>query len=67
MRKKTEGFTPRELEVLKWLTFGFSNKEIADKLVVTQHTVKAHLTSVYRKLGVTNRTNAILKTADKFA
>ena len=61
MRKKTNAFTQRETDVLKALVMGYSNKEIAKNLIITIHTVKAHLTSIYRKLGVTNRSNAIIK------
>ena len=52
--------TPREGEVLGLLTGGNTNREIAKKLHVTEGTVKAHLSSLYRKLGVSNRTEAAL-------
>jgi DNA-binding NarL/FixJ family response regulator len=48
----------RELEVLELATLGLSNVEIARRLSVTVHAVKFHLSSVYRKLGVSNRTEA---------
>ncbi len=48
----------RELEVLKMASRGFTNSAIADQLTVSVHAVKWHLASVYRKLGVTNRTEA---------
>jgi DNA-binding NarL/FixJ family response regulator len=50
--------SPRELEVLQAAATGLSNRKIAAKLWVTEPTVKFHLTNVYRKLGVTNRTQA---------
>lgn len=53
-----EGLTARELGVLKAVAAGLSNKAISDQLWVTEHTVKFHLTNVFRKLGVTNRTEA---------
>ena len=53
--------TAREQEVLKWLIKGASNEEISHYLHVTIATVKAHLTSVFEKLGVTSRTQAIVK------
>lgn len=53
--------TEREQEVLKWLIKGASNEEISHYLHVTIATVKAHLTSVFEKLGVTSRTQAIVK------
>ncbi len=53
--------TDREQEVLNWLIKGASNEEIARYLHVTIATVKAHLTSVFEKLGVASRTQAIVK------
>jgi len=50
--------TPRELEVLQLVASGSSNGEIAQSLWVTEQTVKFHLSNVYRKLGVANRTEA---------
>jgi DNA-binding NarL/FixJ family response regulator len=53
-----EGLSEREVTVLKAVTAGLSNGAIAKRLWVTEHTVKFHLTNVYRKLEVTNRTEA---------
>jgi DNA-binding NarL/FixJ family response regulator len=50
--------TSRELEVLQFVASGATNGEIAQKLWVTEQTVKFHLSNVYRKLVVTNRTEA---------
>jgi predicted ATPase/DNA-binding CsgD family transcriptional regulator len=55
-----EPLSDRELEVLRLVTTGLSNKEIADRLVVDVGTVKKHLTHIYGKLGVASRTQAIL-------
>ena len=55
-----EGFSPRETEVLRLIAEGKTNREIALGLGVTVHTVKFHLASVYRKLGVQNRTEAVV-------
>jgi DNA-binding NarL/FixJ family response regulator len=55
---RTAGLTDRELEVVKAVSRGLSNKAIAGELWVTVQTVKFHLTSIYRKLGITNRTEA---------
>lgn len=52
--------TDREQEVLHWLTQGASNEEIAQQLYVTVATVKAHLTSIFNKLKVTSRAQAIV-------
>jgi DNA-binding NarL/FixJ family response regulator len=52
--------TEREREVLYWLTQGASNYQISQQLYVTVATVKAHLTSVFEKLNVTSRTQAIV-------
>lgn len=51
--------TPKELEVLILVAKGLSNSEIGEKIFVTSHTVKAHISSIIRKLGVANRTEAI--------
>jgi DNA-binding NarL/FixJ family response regulator len=50
--------TPRELEILRLVAGGASNGRIASQLWVTEQTVKFHLSNVYRKLGVSNRTQA---------
>jgi DNA-binding NarL/FixJ family response regulator len=56
-----EPLTDRELEVLQLVVTGATNKEIAQSLVIAEGTVKNHLTSVYGKLGVSDRTEAALK------
>ena len=48
----------RELEVLEMAALGLTNAEIAVRLAITVHAIKFHLASVYRKLGVGNRTEA---------
>jgi DNA-binding NarL/FixJ family response regulator len=53
------GLTPRELEILDAVSHGLSNKAISAALCVTEQTVKFHLTNIYRKLGVHNRTSAL--------
>jgi DNA-binding NarL/FixJ family response regulator len=52
--------TDREREVLRLVGDGLPNKSIARRLGITERTVKAHLTSVYQQLGVTDRTQAAL-------
>jgi LuxR family maltose regulon positive regulatory protein len=54
-----ERLSPRELEVLELIGLGMTNKEIARQLVVSPGTVKAHTSSIYRKLDVANRTEAV--------
>jgi DNA-binding NarL/FixJ family response regulator len=51
--------TPREREVLQLAAEGLANKQIALALEISEHTVKFHLSSLYTKLGVTSRTEAI--------
>jgi DNA-binding NarL/FixJ family response regulator len=52
------GLTRRELEILRLMAEGHSNTDLAKMLWVTEKTVKFHLSNVYRKLGVSNRTEA---------
>ena len=54
--------TSREKEVLALAAKGESNKEIAEKLVLREVTVKSHLNNIFKKLKVTNRTQAVLLT-----
>jgi DNA-binding NarL/FixJ family response regulator len=54
----SEGLTTREVEVLRLLARGLTNAQIAEELVVSLLTVKAHLRSIYSKLGVTSRSAA---------
>jgi ATP/maltotriose-dependent transcriptional regulator MalT len=51
--------SPRELEVLSLVAEGFSNREIAGRLFITERTVRYHLTSIFGKLGADNRTRAV--------
>jgi DNA-binding NarL/FixJ family response regulator len=59
-RPRELGLTERQAEVLMFLVQGLSNKLIARKLNVTEATVKAHGTSIFRALNVSNRTQAVL-------
>jgi len=58
VQAKSHGLTKREQEILRLVSEGKSNGEVARKLWVTEQTVKFHLSNIYRKLGVTNRTEA---------
>ena len=51
--------TERESEVLSLLSMGLANKQIAVELGISEHTVKFHVSSIYTKLNVTNRTEAV--------
>ncbi len=51
-------FTPRQHDVLELLHYGLSNKVIADRLSISESTVKVHMTNIMKKLKVTNRTQA---------
>ncbi len=52
--------TKREIEVLALLALGMKNKQIADILHVSRHTVHFHLSNVYLKIGANNRTHAVM-------
>ncbi|MDH3675350.1 MAG: response regulator transcription factor [Anaerolineae bacterium] len=54
-----ETLTPRELEVLELLALGLQNKEIASRLIISQRTVKFHVSSIMGKLKAGNRTEAV--------
>jgi DNA-binding NarL/FixJ family response regulator len=54
-----EQLTPREIEVLQLIAQGFSNPRIAEKLSVSEETVKTHVRHLLGKLGVASRTEAV--------
>lgn len=55
----TESLTGRETQILELLAHGLANKQIALALDISEHTVKFHLSSIYSKLGVANRAEAV--------
>ncbi|MES2919830.1 MAG: response regulator transcription factor [Pseudomonadota bacterium] len=54
--------TPQQYKVLYYLTEGWLNKQIAYDLAISEATVKAHMTAIFRKLGVHNRTQVVIAT-----
>jgi NarL family two-component system response regulator YdfI len=56
-----EALTPRELQVLQQMAQGSPNKIIANHLGVSEHTIKFHVTSIFKKLGVRSRTEAVVR------
>ncbi len=60
----TEPLTDREKTMLRFLAGGYSNREIAEMLQISDGTVKNHISSVLSKLGVRDRTRAVLKAID---
>ncbi len=55
-----EVLTPRELEILREVAKGKSNKEIGETLYISESTVKTHISNIFQKLGIKNRSEAIL-------
>jgi DNA-binding CsgD family transcriptional regulator len=53
------GVTPRELEILELIAGGLSNREIAERIFVSENTVKTHLSRLFDKLGAKRRTQAV--------
>jgi ATP/maltotriose-dependent transcriptional regulator MalT len=58
-KEAAAGLTPREVEVLGQLAEGLSNRQIAERLVVSEHTVHRHVANIYAKLGVSSRAAAV--------
>jgi len=57
---QSDELTPRELEVLQLIAQGVSNKELANKLTISEKTVKSHLSSIFSKLHLSDRTQAAI-------
>jgi DNA-binding NarL/FixJ family response regulator len=60
-----EHLTLRETEILRLMTGGYSNREIASALELSEGTVKNHVSNILGKLGVRDRTRAVLKAIEK--
>jgi len=58
-RRDKLGITPRELEILELIAAGLSNREIAEKVFVSENTVKTHSSRLFDKLGAKRRTQAV--------
>ncbi len=58
--KRNFGLTSRELQVIGLIVAGYTNKDLADKLGISEHTAKHHLTNIFDKLGVSNRLELVL-------
>jgi ATP/maltotriose-dependent transcriptional regulator MalT len=58
-RDSATGLTAREIEVLTLVAHGLSNREVAERLVVSEHTIHRHLANVYARLGVSSRAAAV--------
>jgi len=56
--------TARELEVISLVTAGATNQEIGERLVISLNTVRRHVTNIFNKLGVSNRTQAAARARD---
>lgn len=59
-KERLELLTKREIEVLKLMAFGFYNKDIGEKLNISERTVKNHISSIFKKIDVSDRTQAAI-------
>lgn len=59
-KKLLEELSARELDVLKLIAKGFSNDDIARTLFISPHTVKNHVSNIYRKMGMDDRTQVAI-------
>jgi DNA-binding NarL/FixJ family response regulator len=59
LQRRSSGLTAREIDILHLVADGLSNAEIAERLVLSERTVHAHLRSIFDKLGVNTRTAAV--------
>ncbi|CAM2010125.1 response regulator [Acanthopleuribacter pedis] len=60
LQPRSDHLTPKEREVLKWVSLGYENLNVAARLSISENTVKNHLKSIYRKLRVAGRVGAAL-------
>jgi DNA-binding NarL/FixJ family response regulator len=64
-KDKVKGLTERQIDIVKCIAEGLSNKQIAYKLNLTEGTVKVHITVILKVLNVKNRTSAVLEAAKR--
>jgi NarL family two-component system response regulator YdfI len=64
-RPEKRWLTERELEILQQLVGGSTDRHIAESLAISPHTVRSHLKNIYRKLGVTSRSQAVAKSVQE--
>lgn len=55
---KDSGLTPREIEILALISRGFRNKDVSEKLAISENTVASHIKSIYQKLAISTRAEA---------
>jgi NarL family two-component system response regulator LiaR len=60
LKSDTSALTEREVEILQHMALGQTNQEIADELFLSERTVRTHVTNILAKLGLSNRTQAVL-------
>ena len=60
----TESLSPRELDVLRHLSAGMDTNQIAADLYVSRNTVRTHIKSIYRKLSVSSKRDAVLRAVE---
>ncbi|HUR19905.1 MAG TPA: response regulator transcription factor [Vicinamibacterales bacterium] len=64
-RREQLGITPRELEIMEAIAAGLSNREIAERLFVSENTVKTHATRLFDKLSARRRTQAVQRAKEE--
>lgn len=64
IQRRVAELTPQQYKVLCYLHEGLLNKQIAYELNISEATVKAHITAIFRKLNINNRTQAVLVVSD---
>jgi len=62
--KSRLGLSPREMQVIELIVAGYTNKDLGQKLSISEYTVKHHLTNIFNKLGVSNRLELVLYAID---